>query len=539
MTPQTRSASAWRGFLLLLLLLTASAAAWMEAFFIRRPGTMDACYYYSGGVNLVRGTGWQEFFLWNYLDEEAEIPYPAYQYWMPLASFVAAAGMGLLGEGFRQAQAPLLLLAVSFPWLAFLTGKQLTGSFRVGILAGFFAIGSGFYTVYWLNTESFLIYAWIGGLTLLLAARSGRSQTRRRVFLIGALCGLAHLARADGILLLGVAAILILADGCFSYPARAGRTCLLAAGYFLTSGIWYLRNLRVWGSPFPPGTGKAFFLNEYNDLFRYPSADLTLERFLSAGLEDMLAARWEAFQANLTTTVFVLGLVFLFPLMAWGAYLLRRKSEIRTAAGYLLILFFLMTAVYPFQGSRGGFLHSSAALIPAAAAAAALGLEDVVERLIRWRKWEAVSARAFLGAGMAGLALSASAFIYYSRVVGSASGGSAWDGLNVQYVMGVSRLEPVPPGTIRFMVNNPPCFYVRTGYPGLPVPAGDSTMLLEAADRYGVRFVVLDGNAPEGLQSLYRGTDSHPRLRRIFSLEYDGMEYVWFEVIPAAPGTDS
>ncbi len=518
--------------LLALLVLAAVLASLGEAFFVRQPGSLDACYYYSGGVNIARGLGTDEYFLWNYLDESASIPHPGNMYWMPLTSVLASAGMFLAGEGFGQAQIPLFILAAGFPIMVYLAGMSLTGSFRISLLAGFFSIASGFFTVYWLNTESFLTFAWLGGLIIYLSPRLGGGYRWTNTLAIGVLCGLAHLTRADGILFLILAGFLIIVERSLNASARLMRFVEVGAGYLLVSGIWYARNLAVWGSLFPPGAGKAAWLVEYNDIFNFPSSGITMERFFSSGLPAILNARWDALQANLLTTLFVVGLVFLFPFVVWGVLLLRRKQEIRTALLYFALVFFLMTVVYPFQGSRGGFLHSAAALLCAVSISASAGLDDAITRLIRWRNWQAESARGVLGAGMAGLALFASGAIFSARVVGSDPGNPAWSRLNLEYQRGVAQLGPGLPETTRFMVNNPPCFHVQTGFQTVPVTAGGPDMLLAAADRYDVRYVILDSNVPDSLRALYLGEISHPRLKRIFSEQYDGVIYVWYEVLP-------
>jgi hypothetical protein len=521
-----------QNFLLALLFLAALLVSLAQAFFIEQPGVMDACYYYGGGVNLARGLGWNEFFLWNYLDSAATIPHPANMYWMPLPSLLAAAGMLLAGEGFRQAQIPLIVLATGFPFLVFLAGKQLTGSFRTAILAGFLSIASGFYTVYWVNTESFLTFAWMGGMVIFLSPRLSAGYRWTDGLWIGILCGLAHMTRADGILFPALAGFLILIERSLTASGRARRVLALGAGYLLSSGVWYARNLAVWGTPFPPGAEKAAWLVEYNDLFAYPSSIISMDRFFAGGFTAILDARWSALQSNLATTFFVLGLVFLFPVIGWGIWLLRRKPAIRTALLYFAMVFFLMTIVYPLQGSRGGFLHSAAALLCTAAIAASAGLEDLIARLGRWRRWETGSAHAVLGGGVVVLALAASTAIFFARVIGSSPGSIYWSTLNGEYRRGIEQLGIGLPESTRFMVNNTTCFHVQTGFQTIPVTAGDPTMLLEAADRYDVRYVILDSHIPEGLQSLYLGQSDNPRLKRVFSDEYDGMVYIWFEILP-------
>ncbi|HEY5119838.1 MAG TPA: hypothetical protein VII90_10325, partial [Anaerolineales bacterium] len=254
---------------MLAIFITALIVSLLEAFFIDQPGTMDACYYYSGGLNIFRGRGMNEYFYWNYLEGSASLPHPGFLYWMPLPSIVAASGMLFLQNGFRQAQIPFLLLSVAFPFWGFWLAFKLTASLRMGIVAAFLSIFSGFYAVYWLNTESFLLFAWVGSLAFYSLSVLLEKPRWYLSILTGLLCGLAHLTRADGILLLPFAglAILIVCPG--KLFQRIKYLLLTIAGYFLTSGFWYLRNLRDLGSLFPPATGNALWLTTYNDLFHF------------------------------------------------------------------------------------------------------------------------------------------------------------------------------------------------------------------------------------------------------------------------------
>jgi len=62
------------------------------------------------------------------------------------------------------------------------------------------------------------------------------------------------------------------------------------------------------------------------------------------------------------------------------------------------------------------------------------------------------------------------------------------------------------------MVGNPPAFWYHTNRPAIVVPNGDASMLIETADRYGVRYVLLEPNHPAPLADLHAGEVSHPRL---------------------------
>ncbi len=516
---------------LLALLITALSVSFLEAFFISQPGTMDSCYYYSGGINIFQGRGMSEFFYWNYLEGSTSLPHPGFLYWMPLPSIVAAGGMFLLQSGFRQAQIPFFLLSLAFPFWVYWLASKLTGSLRMSLVAGFLSIFSGFYSVYWLNTESFLLFAWIGSLTFYCLSVLLVKPRWFLFLLTGMLCGLAHLTRADGILLLPFAGAAILMACPVSIFQRIKYLLYTTAGYFLSTGFWYLRNLRVLGSWFPSATGNALWLTAYNDLFHFPASDLTPARFFSGGLVPLITARWTAVLWNAETAIFVLGMVFLFPFICRGAYLLRKQPVMILGIVYFFLLFFAMSMVYPFQGSRGGFFHSSAALLPLAVISAALGLDDIIARLSRFRRWMTESAQTFFGVGFVVLAMLTTGVIYSQRVIGSDPARTSWSALNADYLPGVLRLGNAAKGS-RFMVNDPPCFYASTGLEAVPVPDGDPAKLLAVANQFGVQFIILDPNVPEGLLPFYNGSVRLSQLPLIWEDRQGSIVYRWFMVEP-------
>jgi 4-amino-4-deoxy-L-arabinose transferase-like glycosyltransferase len=516
---------------LIAIFITALIVSLLEAFFIEQPGTMDACYYYSGGLNIFRGRGMNEYFYWNYLEGSVSLPHPGFLYWMPLPSIVAASGMFLLQNGFRQAQIPFLLLSVAFPFWGYWLAFKLTSSLRMGIVAAFLSIFSGFYAVYWLNTESFLLFAWTGSLAFYSLSVLLEKPRWYLSILTGLLCGLAHLTRADGILLLPFAGLAILIACPGKLFQRIKHLLLAIAGYFLTSGFWYLRNLRDLGSLFTPATGNALWLTAYNDLFHFPASDLTPERFFSSGLQPLIHARWIAVLWNTETAIFVLGMVFLFPFICRGAYLLRKQPVMAIGIGYFFLLFFVMSIVYPFQGSRGGFFHSSAALLPLAVVSAALGLDDFIARLSHFRHWLVESAQSFFGVGFVLLALVSTGVIYYQRVIGSDPTRTYWSGLNAEYSSGVRHLGNAATNS-RFMVNDPPCFYALTGLEAVPVPDGDPATLLAVANQFDVQFIILDSDVPDGLLPFYNGTVSLSRLPLVWEDREGNTVYRWFAVDP-------
>src|SRR3989338_783123 len=72
----------------------------LAARFVVLPGYMDAYYYFGGALQLARGHGFTEPYLWNYLASNlslltshyppptSHLPFPSHLYWMPLTSIV-------------------------------------------------------------------------------------------------------------------------------------------------------------------------------------------------------------------------------------------------------------------------------------------------------------------------------------------------------------------------------------------------------------------------------------------------------------------
>jgi hypothetical protein len=103
-----------RGYIFLFVLALVVQIA--IASFQEIPGYLDADYYFGGGLQLVRGNGFSEPYIWNYLDEPQALPHPSHGYWMPLASIVAAFGMFVTGEHtYAAARLGFILLAALVP----------------------------------------------------------------------------------------------------------------------------------------------------------------------------------------------------------------------------------------------------------------------------------------------------------------------------------------------------------------------------------------------------------------------------------------
>ena len=491
---------------------------------------MDACYYYQGGRTISQGGGLSEKFLWNFLDNSPTITHPGYSYWMPLPSIVAAAGLWLFSDGFRAAQLPFLLLAALFPVFVAWMAIRWTQSKRIAVTAGFLSIFSGFYSVYWMNVESFLLYAWIGGLLLVILPELRGKNNVFWPVVTGVLCGFAHLTRADGLLFPGLAVLFVFFIKAQSWKRRIGFILLIIIGYATVIGFWYVRNISEFGGLFPPGNSHSLWLISYNDLFHFPATDLTPQRFLESGWKNLLATRWEALLWNVQTLLFVMGFVFLAPFIACGIIKLHQQPSIKISVAYFAALFFLMTLIFPLQGSRGGLFHSSAALISVLAIAAAIGLDRAVAWIGHLRSWNPVLSQRIIFAGIIALAFFTSAWIFQTRVVGTDYNDPFWSRQNSGYLNLANLLKISPSSDVRFMVNNPPCFTSQTEWEAVAIPDGDISALFRVANQYDIQYVILDSNTPAEMRFLYTGDWTDERLVKAGEWSEDGRRFVIYQM---------
>ena len=514
------SRGAWAA-LAVLSLAVAAAMAW----FVRAPGYMDADYYFATGQQLAEGRGFTEPFLWNYLDDPVGLPHPSHLYWGPLVSLVAAAAMALGSTGFRVAQIPFVLLAAAVPLLTARIALRLGARPGQAWLAGALAAFPGFFGPFLVTTDSFGLYAVLGGLSLVLMGAMASRPRPIGWLAAGLLAGLCHLARADGALfvLVGLAAV-----GMSRRP-RLRSAILLLAGYALILLPWWLRNLDVTGSAFSPGAGRVLWLVAYDDLFSYPASILTFQRWWASGLGEILRARLGALGTNLQTLVAVDGLVFLLPLMAVGAWRQRARPVIRLTALYLVLLYGTMTIVFPYAGARGGVFHSSVAAMPVLWALVPCGLEQAITWGARRRGWEAGQAQRIFPAAAVLLAAAMTLALAWPRLAVMTT-GAAWDASQRSYDRIGAEIDRLGTSADIVAVNNPAGFYLATERRAVVIPNGPPETLQAVVERYRVSWVVVDQNLPDDLRALYDGPETETWLTPMGTYELPAGRLLLFRV---------
>lgn len=545
----------------LLLGVLGILATWVGSHWQTNPGYMDAEYYYSGGLRIDNGYGFSEPFLWNYLDDPPGLPHPAFTYWMPLASLLAAAGMALGGEAaFALARIPFFLVAGVVVALTAWMAYDLTGNKRVAVTAGLLGAVSGFYLPYLSITETFGLFMLEGALFLQVAAAMRRQACKDQfvrghailiALALGLIAGLMHMTRADGLLWLALGLALVLYQGWTIRrkkgwisseqvePLRSGRSYPLALalpavlmGYLVIAAPWLARNWSDFGSLLPPGGATAIWFTRYDQLYAYPSTQVTAQAWLASGLEAILKARWDAFLANLKTLLGVQAEIFLLPLLIFG--LLHYRSDFRVRVGTLawILILAVMTLVFPFAGARGGFFHSGAALQPLIWALSAAGMEPFIQWGVRKRRWRERTSWLVFPAELIALAIFFTAVVYHSLVIGPDAAQPAWGQTESVYRLADASLSEEGMGPVDLvMVNNPPGYFVATGRSSVVIPDGDETTLLSVASRYRPAYLILEQNHPAGLDDLYQ----HPRdLSGLKYLRSDGNVHFFRFIYPEA-----
>lgn len=483
---------------------------------VNAPSYTDAFYHFNAAARLASGQGLTDIYLWTYIGAPERLPEsgvtPSHLYWMPMTSLLAALGMKLFNApgSYAAAQFPFTLMFTAVACTGFWLGYRIGGSVRHAWLAGLLTLFSGFFTRFWGTMDTFAPYALFGSLCLVMmgagvdgvGARHALSLRRQMVLWVtaGALVGLAHLTRADGVLLLPVGYVAIF-WGVWKDRRLLWRFAFAAAltlAYLLVMLPWFVRNLEVIGTPLPLGGTQAVWFTNYDDLFSYPPVAAPA----ALGLDDVLRTRWEAFagpeglfSGNLGTFVAVEGMVVLTPLMLLGLWRRRQSPFLRPFWLYALGLHLTMTLVFPYPGYRGGLLHSAAALAPWWAALGTAGLDDAIEWIARRRRhWNASTAKWIFSAALLALA------VFLSLSVGLRARVPASAEMPALYAELEARLPP----DARIMINDPAMLYYYTGRGGVVTPNTEPERIQEIARRYDVDYLLLEpGGIPRKLMPAY------------------------------------
>jgi hypothetical protein len=500
----------WRPYTLLFVLGLAVALG--IASLQQLPGYLDSDYYFVGGLQLVEGKGFTEPFLWNYLDDPAGIPHPSHTYWLPLSSILAATSMFVTGQHtYVAARLIFILITALVPLLTVYLAFDITGRRDLSVTSGMLAVFSVFHVPFMPVTDNFAPFMLLGGLIFILT----KQERWWAIVLMGILAGLMNLARSDGLLWLGLVGLLSLWRSLEVNQSIKSRFrsfmffgVLVLIGYSLVMGPWYARNIAIFGSPMAPGGSRILWLTNYNDTFAYPADQVSMSAWLETGWGAALKVRLWAFGMNLMNAFGAQGGILLFPFILIGFWQVRQDIRARLALTGWLILFAVMTVLFPFAGARGGFFHAGTAFQPFWWAVAPLGLERIVTG-IRHRNLLDERAYAIFRGALVVICVGLTGLIIWIRIL-----QSGWQ-LEEELYVGVERLlieQGARPDEIA-IVRNPPGYYIVSGRSTIVMPPGGPKTILALAERYGASYFVLEpGGVLEEYREIYERYEANPGL---------------------------
>ena len=486
------------------------------------PGYMDADYYFAGGIQLASGKGFTEPYIWNYLSNPQSLPHPSHTYWMPLASIVSAIGMWLTSQStYAAGRAAFILLSACVPLLTATLAFDVTRKPFLAVVSGLLSIFSLYYAPFMPVPDNYALYMLFGGAFLLIVP-----HTQKWIpIALGVLAGLLTLARSDGLLWLGLAGLTVLWKTPLSLRERgwvkvrniifAGLLAIL--GYLLVMGFWHYRNITLFGSFMTPGGGRLLWLENYNQTFIYPPEKLNREGFLQAGSGPALEDRINALTSNFGNTFAAQGEIFLLPFIILGLWQLRHDLRTKIAVIGWLILFAVMTIIFPFAGSRGSFFHAGAAFQPYWWVAAPIGLDAVITWAHNRGQFTDKNAPFVFQGILVLLAVLMTAYLVNFRVVAS---GWAKDDFIYPSVEEMFLDIGIRPNDV-VIVRNPPGYFIASGRSSVSLPFGDEATIRAVAERYNASYLVIEkGGTFEAIQDLYDHPQDNPSF--IYLGEIDG-----------------
>jgi hypothetical protein len=396
---------------LFLLALVARIAAAANVTF---PATEPSAFYVGVARNLVEGRGLVANVVFSYASLPLAVPRAAFEVWQPLATFLAAGPMALLGPTFANAQLSSVVLGAlvaPFTWfialdVALREDLSDVRAFIVALSSGVLAAILGPLLIADVAPESTTAFTIMALLACWMMTRAlpGDGMTieeanRGRVvprLLLGILLGLAYLARYEAIYL--VPAYLLLLMHALG-PMRGGFVRAIAPtfiGGFLVVLPWLVRNFVTFGSPFPGGVVELALLTRNEQLFAYaerPSMTVFFNQEATLIVGRVLQALWRNLVTDLLIPAMPVGVVGLISLVALrNSAAVRAPRALRALLISGLLTFAVTSFVFPVASAWGTYRHAAGPFLIGLIVVTMLGLDAFVATVRRRRRWSRANA---------------------------------------------------------------------------------------------------------------------------------------------------
>jgi Dolichyl-phosphate-mannose-protein mannosyltransferase len=484
---------------ILLYLLALVARIGLFALF-PDPAYPDSYYYVDVARALAAGHGLNLDFVWifaevgNRIPANPTLPIPGNAHWLPLASFLQAPFVALLGPTPIASAIPTILVgSITAPLTWFIARDAGTGrsiAMGAGILAAIPAAGA----VFMAQPENFAILQPLVAATIWLTVL-GLKGRPKAYMAAGFLVGLASLARNDGFILGLAVGLVFVWDRARAWrsrgsvrprlPFRAAVGCL--ALFLLVMGPWFARQLLTFGSISPTTSGGSALwirtIQEWNSI----TADPSLTKFLAQGPGPIVASRVGGLLSAIGNFAVIICSVVLVPFLLLGAWLRRRSIDFGPWFLYAILVFAGATFLYPLHVPGGAFIHSAVGLEAHAYILALEGVAGMVAWIARRRPaWDPRTAvPLFVGAVVAFTVATAPLYALALR--------TAWTESRTPRVELAAKMDAigVAPDD-RLLVIDSAGFKYYTGRPAIVTPDDPIETVEQVARAYGTRWLVLE-----------------------------------------------
>ncbi len=349
------------------------------------PGIADPTHYYNMGVRLVEGHGFTIDYIWQYSLPPQSIVHPE-EHWMPLTAVIAAAPMALFGESARIALLPFLLIGSLLPALSYWAARQLDLSEEAALFSAAALAALPEMAIYSLRTDTVAPMALLIGVSILLLTRGLRRGEWWAFAASGIAAGLAYLTRNDGVLLLPMIAVTLIAYALWrkAAPGFHPRGVILVPLLALVVVVpWLIRDHNAFGMYGSPETSSMFFFTDHNDHYAY-GRHFTLDTLLATQTPAQIVGK-RLFEAAAAIKEMIKSFDgFLAVAVAGGLILLiaardrRRLLTIAPALILVLGVFIAYPVFIPYKSQAGSFKKAYMSILPLLIPLGAYALERAV-----------------------------------------------------------------------------------------------------------------------------------------------------------------
>ena len=481
--------------------------AW-AASLVSFPIPEDATYYWGVARNLVEGRGLVSDALWSYGTPARDPvtgafglfhPRPAFEIWLPLATFLGAIPMAIAGSTDPGVAAPVpVVLGALIPVLTWRIAADVAEERALPPgRARTVAVGAGLVAAVYLplvlpsalldSTVAFGLPALAACLLMVRLAREPRGARALdpRVLVLGVAIGVAFLSRNEAAWLGLAWAIVAWWTTGLTAAVRIRWIAIAGAVALAVASPWLLRDWLVFGSPLPgQAAANALSLSGF-DIFAWHDPP-TLARYLAAGPEAWLGTRVDGLAHNLQNVLAVPG----FPVAAIGLVALPWCGRDRALRPLLLagaITFLVTSLLFPVATTWGTFLHAAVPVQVLLVVVAVVATDAAIARVGVFRGWHRPVA--WLGPLFLGLA----AVLF--TTLGLPAYGRQAAAVAARYAELPARLaaagEPLRPGMP--VISDFPIWLAETArVPTLALPDEPPADVLDLARTFGARLLVIE-----------------------------------------------